>query len=178
MRLDPENIPPRGGLMVHAVKSHVPICHLPQAMEFSSDWKRGEVSIEAISGTTKLTLARMSAIAILRRWLPVIWGKSSLRNQELQPNAEDAQSQPGHWSINPTDDPMRVKLSIPGFSPITEFNSAELENALMLSCAGIVEATLKGEEFPVHDITIKHERVRNINNRIHDIAQEVDQIDL
>ena len=87
MRLDPENIPPSGGLMVHAVKSHVPICHLPQAMEFSSDWKRGEVSIEAISGTTKLTLARMSAIAILRRWLPVIWGKSSLQNQELQPNA-------------------------------------------------------------------------------------------
>ena len=176
MHLDPNPIIPVGGIRVHATKSHVPICHLPQTLEFSTNWEGGQVSVMAISGSSNVTLVRMSAIAILRRWLPVIWGKSSLENQHSQPLPGTLE--PQLWSIQPTDDPRSVRLSIPGFSPITEFDSAELENALMLSCAGVIEGTLKGAEFPVHEITAKHVRVRNINNRIHDIAQEVEQIDL
>ena len=104
--------------MLHAVKSHVPICHLPQAMEFSSDWKGGEVSIEAVSGTTKLTLARMSAIAILRRW-PQSSGEVLSSKPGITAKAEDAQEKTGHWSINQRMT-IRVRLSIPGFSPITD----------------------------------------------------------
>ena len=176
MHLDPSPITSEGGTRVHANKCHVPICKLPQALEFSTNWESGLVSVMAISGSSRVTLARMSAIAILRRWLPVVWGKSSLENQgsSLLPD----EIEPRQWSLQRTVNPRSIRLSIPGFSPVSEFDAAEIENALMISCARVVESSLKGVDFPVHDISAKHERVRMINNRIHDVAQEVDEIDL
>ena len=176
MHLDPSPIIPSGEPIVHANKCHVPICKLPQALEFSTNWESGLVSVMAISGSSRVTLARMSAIAILRRWLPVVWGKSSLENQG-SPSLPD-EIEPRQWSLQRTGNPRSILLSIPGFSPASEFDAAEIENALMISCARVVESSLKGVDFPVHDISAKHERVRIINNRIHDVAQEVDEIDL
>ena len=174
MQLDPSQYDMRGALIVHASKSRVPICKSPQAIEFRVDQEDGEVSITLVSADRKLTLDKASANAILRKWLPSIWGRSALENQLALDGNEK------RWSLKPLEIG-HVLLSAPGSSPNLEFLSADLEYALMDACSnGFLKRESNGRTHTLkeHQITIKPQKVRRLNNRIHDVAMEVDEVDL
>jgi len=174
MRLDPSQYDMRGVLIVHASKSRVPICKTPQAIEFRVDQEDGEVSVTLVSADRKLPLDKASANVILRKWLPSIWGRSTLENQlALDGNGK-------RWSLKPLEIG-HVLLSTPEFSPNLEFFSIDLEYALMDACSnGFLKRESNGRTHSLkeHQITINPQKVRKLNNRIHDVAMEVDEVDL
>ncbi len=172
--MDPSQYDMRGALIVHATKSRVPICKTPQAIEFRVDQEDGEVSITLVSAERNLLLDKASANVMLRKWLPSIWGKSALANQL----ALDGTGK--RWSLQPLEMD-HVLLSAPEFSPNLEFSSIDLEYALLDACSnGFLKRESNGRTHSLkeHQITIKPQKVRRLNNRIHDAAMEVDEVDL
>ena len=176
MQLDPSQYDMRGALRVHASRSRVPICKTPQAIDFRVDQEDGEVSITLVSADRKLPLEKAGARVILRKWLPSIWGRSALENQLALDGTGN------RWSLRTLEPDHHVLLSAPGFSPNLEFLSVDLEYALLDACSnGFLKRESKGitHSLKEHQITIDlPNQVRRLNNRIHDVAMEVDEVDL
>jgi len=175
VQLDPSQYDMRGALRAYARRSSVPICKTPQAIDFRVDQEDGNVSITLVSAHRKLPLEKASATVILRKWLPSIWGRSALENQSALDGTGNK------WSLRKLESG-GVLLSAPGFSPNLEFFEADLEYALMEACSN---GFLKGESksrthsLKEHQFTIDiPQKVRRLNNRIHDVAMEVDEVDL
>ena len=158
-------------MRVHATKSHVPICELPQALDFSLD-SEGLVLVTAVSGKSDLLLCRANPLVLIRKWLPAVWSKATVSGQ-----APSEQGQGRKWTLNPISQ-FSVLLSITGFSPNLEFAAIEIESALLATCSPLISRALEGTAFIEHEIRTSPNSIRRINNRIHDIAQEVEEIEL
>ena len=86
-------------IRVHAIASAIPICPLPQGLDFLVDGIDGTISIFRVSGEDRFLLDSGGVLEIWRQWLPVTWGKNAIRGRSIpkldamQPKAEDGDGQ-------------------------------------------------------------------------------------
>ncbi len=187
-------------IRVHAIASAIPICPLPQGLDFLVDGIDGTISIFRVSGEDRFLLDSGGVLEIWRQWLPVTWGKNAIRGRSIpkldamQPKAEDVDGQVllaiealsakvddtdgRNWSVHPLVNREALSLTTPGTAPPIELSPTEIEMALLLVGTPTAEQRALKTDFPQHPIGEKFEEVVRHNHRIHEIAQEVEEIEL
>lgn len=161
-------------LRVHATGCAIPMCDTPQAVEIGIDNESGEMFVYRVSGNKRSLLDRGSVRTIWSRWLPIAWGIRSIVNSSVVGSDDESTN----WSCLTGGNSASVQLTTPKCGlPIT-IATGELEAALLLMGGPAVEQEVSGADFPEHPLVEAITRVVRHNHRIHEIAQEVEEIDL
>ena len=159
-------------LRVHATGCAFPMCDKPQALDVGLDAESEEIFVYRVSGEKRTLLDIGGALTIWSRWLPVIWGIRSIVNgSAIGPNEESM-----NWScvVGGSD----VILNTPNRGPPITIAASELEAALLVMGGPTVLRSVSTGEFPEHPLVGGIFRVVRHNHRIHQIAEEVEEIDL
>ena len=159
-------------LRVHATGCAFPMCDTPQALDIGADGESGEMLVYRVSGEHRTLLDTGSAIAIWSRWLPAAWGIRSIVNSTAVGLHDES-----NWSCMIGEN-ASVHLTTPKCGPPITIAAKELEAALLVMGGPTVEGSISVVEFPEHRLEKELSRVVRHNHRIHEIAQEVEEIDL
>ena len=117
-------------------------------------------------------MAGGSAITIWSRWLPAAWGIRSIVNSPAVGLHGES-----NWSCVIGEN-ASVHLTTPKCGPPIKIAGSELESALIQMGGPAARRESSGAVFPEHQLTKQVSRVVRHNHRIHEIAQEVEEIDL
>lgn len=159
-------------LRVHATGCAFPMCDKPQALDVGLDAESEEIFVYRVSGEKRALLDVGGALTIWSRWLPVIWGvRSIVSGSTIGPKEESM-----NWScvMRGSD----VILNTPNCGPPITIAANELEAALLVMGGPTVLQGVSNAEFPEHPLVGEISRVVRHNHRIHQIAEEVEEIDL
>ena len=159
-------------LRVHATACAFPMCDTPQALDIGADGESGEMLVYRISGEHRTLLDTGSAIAIWSRWLPAAWGIRPIIGSSTVGLGGESK-----WSCLDGGN-ASVYLMTPKCGPPITIAANELEAALLVMGGPVLQKDLAAVQFPEHPLTEEVARVTRHNHRIHQIAQEVDEIDL
>ena len=159
-------------LRVHATGCAFPMCDTPQALDIGADGESGEMLVYRVSGEHRTLLDTGSAIAIWSRWLPAAWGIRSIVDRSTVGLHGES-----NWSCMIGEN-ASVHLTTPKCGPPITIAAKELEAALLVMGGPTVEGSISVVEFPEHRLEKELYRVVRHNHRIHEIAQEVEEIDL
>ncbi len=159
-------------LRVHATGCAFPMCDTPQALDIGADGESGEMLVYRVSGEHRTLLDTGSAIAIWSRWLPVAWGIRPIVDSSTVGLHDES-----NWSCMIGEN-ASVHLTTPKCGPPITIAAKELEAALLVMGGPTVEGSISVVEFPEHRLEKGLSRVVRHNHRIHEIAQEVEEIDL
>jgi len=159
-------------LRVHATDCAFPMCDTPQALDIGADGESGEMLVYRVSGEHRTLLDTGSAIAIWGRWLPAAWGIRPIVDSSTVGLGDDSK-----WSCGIGGN-ASVYLTTPKCGPPITIAANELEAALLVMGGPVLQKDLAAVHFPEHSLAGEVARVTRHNHRIHQIAQEVDEIDL
>ena len=160
-------------LRVHAIGCAFPMCDKPQALDIGIDGESGEMFVYRVSGEKRTLLDIGRALTIWSRWLPVVWGIRPIVNgSAIGPNGKSL-----NWSCV-REGGLILTLNTPNLGPPVAIATSELEAALLVMGGPAVLQGASNEEFPEHPLRDDGFRVVRHNHRIHEIAQEVEEIDL
>ena len=158
-------------LRVYATSSKFPMFDTPQALDIGVDGNSGEMLIYRISGKHRTLIDAGSMLSMWSRWLPTTWGIRSIVNGSTLGLDDDSK-----WSC--VVDNSSVQLTTPNCGPPINIAARELEGALLLMGGASVQNVLSGIQFPEHPLVEDTTSVARHNHRIHQIAQEVEDIEL
>lgn len=159
-------------LRIHAMASVFPMCEAPQALGIGIDGETGEMLIYRISGECRTLIDTGSVLSIWSRWLPVTWGIQSIVNASTMGLHDDSK-----WSCVLGKN-ASVNLTTPNCGPPITLTARELEAGMLIMGGPLVQKDLSSVEFPEHPLDENVPRVTRHNHRIHQIAQEVEEIEL
>ena len=162
-------------LRVHATGCAFPMCDTPQALDIGADGESGEMLVYRVSGEHRTLLDESDAVALLGRWLPAAWGIRPIVDIETMGLGDDSK-----WSCGIGGN-YSVYLTTPKCGPPIPIAALELLTALLVMGAPLLQkalAAVNQTTFREHSLAGEVTRVTRHNHRIHQIAQEVDEIDL
>ena len=159
-------------LRVYATSSKFPMCDTPQALDIGVDGNSGEMLIYRISGKHRTLIDAGSVLSMWSRWLPTIWGIRSIVNGSTLALDDDSK-----WSCVVGKN-SSVQLTTSNCGPPINIAAREFEAALLLIGGPSVQNGLSGIQFPEHPLAEDTTSVARHNHRIHQIAQEVEEIEL
>ncbi len=159
-------------LRVHATDCAFPMCDKPQALDIGTDGESGEMFVYRVSGELRTLLDVGSAIEIWNRWLPAAWGICSIAKRPTVGLHDNS-----NWSCVIGEN-ASVHLTTPKCGPPITIAGSELGAALIRMGSPAAQRAFLGVVFPEHQLTDQVSKVVRHNHRIHEIAQEVEEIDL
>ena len=163
-------------LRVHATDCAFPMCDKPQALDIGTRATEGreseEMFVYRVSGERRTLLDVCSAIEIWSRWLPAAWSICSIVKRPIVGLHNDSK-----WSCEIGEN-SSVHLTTPNCGPPITIAGSELEAALIRMGGPATKRKISGVVFPEHQLTKQVSRIVRHNHRIHEIAQEVEEIDL
>ncbi len=159
-------------LRVYATACAFPMCDRLQALDIGTDGESGEMFVYRVSGEHRALLDVGSAITIWSRWLPAAWGIRSIAKRPTVGLHDES-----NWSCVVGEN-ASVHLTTPKCGPPITIAGSELEAALIRMGGPAAQRESSDVVFPEHQLTEQVSRVVRHNHRIHEIAQEVEEIDL
>ena len=159
-------------LRVHATACAFPMCDKPQALDIGTDGESGEMFVYRVSGERRTLLDVGSAIEIWSRWLPAAWGICSIAKRPAVGLHDDS-----NWSCVIGEN-ASIHLTTQNCGPPITIAGSELEAALIRMGGPATQRKTSGVVFSEHQLTKQVLRIVRHNHRIHEIAQELDEIDL
>ena len=159
-------------LRVYATVCAFPMCDKPQAVDIETERESGEMFVYRISGEHRTLLDVGSAIEIWSRWLPAAWSICSIVKRPIVGLHNDSK-----WSCEIGEN-ASVHLITPNCGPPITIAGSELEAALIRMGGPATQRNTAGVGFSEHQLTKLGLRIVRHNHRIHEIAQEVEEIDL
>tara|TARA_B100000029_G_C17587684_1_gene961617 strand:- start:2371 stop:2871 length:501 start_codon:yes stop_codon:yes gene_type:complete len=159
-------------LRVYATSCKFPMCDTPQALDIGVDGDSGEMRIYRISGKHRTLIDAGSVLSMWGRWLPTTWGIRSIVNGSIL-GLDDEST----WSCTVGEN-SSIHLTTPNYGPPIDISASELGAALLLMGGPTVQSNLSRIQFPEHSLSEEVTRVTRHNHRIHQIAQEVEEIEL
>jgi len=159
-------------LRVHATECAFPMCDKPQALDIGTDGESGEMFVYRVSGEHRTLLDVGSTIEMWSRWLPAAWGVLSIAKRPTVGLHDDS-----NWSCVIGEN-ASVHLTTPKCGPPITIAGSELEGALIRMGGRAAQRESSGLVFREHPLAKQISRVVRHNHRIHEIAQEVEEIDL
>jgi len=161
-------------LRVYATSCKFPMCDTPQALDIGVDGDSGEMRIYRISGNRRTLIDAGSVLSMWSSWLSMIWGIRPLKRPVLDGE--------GFWScvndLRKIGGDAMIHLTTPNCGPPITISPVEFEAALLLMGGPTVQSNISGIQFPEHSLSEEVTRVTRHNHRIHQIAQEVEEIEL
>tara|TARA_B100000959_G_C14691197_1_gene504752 strand:+ start:69 stop:578 length:510 start_codon:yes stop_codon:yes gene_type:complete len=162
-------------IRVHACSAVIPICPRPQALDVVSEAGGAIISIYRVSADNRLLMDRGRSLDVWRRWLPLCWGRIPILEGKV-PRADDASS----WAaanVSGTDS-FRITITPVSGSPPVDFRTEEMEMAILAVGTSAARLASQEAELPEHPLGVHPTRLVRHNNRFHQLAQEVDEIEL
>lgn len=164
-------------LRVYATSSKFPMCDTPQALDIGLDGNSGEMVIYRISGKHRTLIDSGSVLSMWSSWLPMIWGIRSLNKKPVLDGDWDE-----NWScvndLRKIGGDAMIHLTTPNCGPPITISPVELEAALLGMGGPVIQKIHSEMQFPEHSLSEEVTRVIRHNHRIHQIAQEVEEIEL
>ena len=159
-------------LRVHASSTSFPICDTPQALDIGLDGSSGNMVIYRISGSHRTLIDIGNVLSVWSRWLPTLWGIKPMVNRSTLGLEGESK-----WSCVAIEN-STVQLTTANCGPPIKIACRELEAALILIGGHRVQSDLSGTQFPEYSLGEEVTNVARHNHKIHQIAQEVEEIEL
>tara|TARA_B110000263_G_C15128106_1_gene427526 strand:+ start:18 stop:515 length:498 start_codon:yes stop_codon:yes gene_type:complete len=158
-------------LRVHATNCSIPITQNIQAIDITLSRKTNELLIYRISGEKKELIDHGKVLKMWSRWLSLSWGILSIYVKE------NIEAEVNGWTCL-VGNGETVKLNTPSCGPDIFLSCKELEAALLKMGGSVIGEEISNVKFPIHSLGSKITRVVKHNHRIHQLAQEVNEIEL
>jgi hypothetical protein len=163
-------------IRVHAASAVIPICANPQILDVYTTDQGKTISIYRISGERRVLIDRGIPMEVWERWLPICWKKSNiLRGAGVLPENSHIT-----WSAEFIHDSNSIRIALNPVSgaPPVDFLADELAMAIISISLPSISLLARIAEFPEHNFGQFPTPIVRHNNKIFQLSQEVEEIDL